>query len=565
VSRKVPLAWRTPFGYDVEKRGIPGDGSDQTAALQALVTELNAISGTLIAEGQRPGLLFGDGTWVTGTLTSSKPIAIHMGNELSSAIKLKAGTATSLFVFNCSDIGGTSLDDDTPYYITGGKLIGNRTNLVKAASHAVECPDAPVPLATQYLPSVVMEDVQIQSFTGDGVHLGVNRNAARLSGCWVRYCNGSGFASYGYDHQIVGGAFGNCEEYSIRSYGGGACTVMGAAIFFSTAGVVINSSTDQPWEFTNCSFDGHLQYGAYVAIAGYVEHSFVACRFTNNSRSAANTYSDIIVDGTGAASDAAWVNVSGCQFKFLGQKSKYLVEVINGARARFSGNLYNSAGGANTPYGTDVVNDYVAVDFAGAAVLGAGRRFIGEYNWASLPSAVAWSGFGAFVKDKGENGIAVRSTGSYWMPTHRQALATSYVAASCGADTTEDVLATITVPASMMGIKGGVIITTLWSCTNNANTKTARIRFGGIGGTAFQGIALASAASGRLACEIRNRSVTNSQVGPSTGNPGFGTGGSTITTAAVDTTADVSIVISGQKGTAGDTLTLEGYTVEIVP
>jgi hypothetical protein len=37
------------------------------------------------------------------------------------------------------------------------------------------------------------------------------------------------------------------------------------------------------------------------------------------------------------------------------------------------------------------------------------------------------------------------------------------------------------------------------------------------------------------------------------------------TTAAVDTTAATTIVISVQKATAGDTVKLESYSVELIP
>ena len=72
--------------------------------------------------------------------------------------------------------------------------------------------------------------------------------------------------------------------------------------------------------------------------------------------------------------------------------------------------------------------------------------------------------------------------------------------------------------------------------------------------------------AGRSCTEIRNRSSASSQIGgPS--NIWGGLGLSTIAnvTAAVNTGADVSLVITGQKAVAGDTLTLEGYTVELLP
>ncbi len=69
----------------------------------------------------------------------------------------------------------------------------------------------------------------------------------------------------------------------------------------------------------------------------------------------------------------------------------------------------------------------------------------------------------------------------------------------------------------------------------------------------------------RLITQISNRNATNSQVGhvAATGGLGGATGG--IVTAAVDTTAATTIVITGQKATLGETLTLEQYIIEVMP
>jgi hypothetical protein len=133
--------------------------------------------------------------------------------------------------------------------------------------------------------------------------------------------------------------------------------------------------------------------------------------------------------------------------------------------------------------------------------------------------------------------------------------------------TSEEVLATIAVPAGAIGANGFLAVETTWSLTNNANAKTPRVRFGasgaGTGGTAFWAPAYASGLNGHGRCKIQNRNATNSQVAHNA--PGavtsYGLGSVAIVTAAIDTTAATEICITSQKATGTDTMTLESYTV----
>lgn len=136
----------------------------------------------------------------------------------------------------------------------------------------------------------------------------------------------------------------------------------------------------------------------------------------------------------------------------------------------------------------------------------------------------------------------------------------SAVAVSCPADATEDTLATITLPANTLGPNGYLEIVTLWTHTTSANNKTLRVRFGG---TVFTVVVVTTSVTTNTPTIIRNRGATNSQVGFVSGsNSGFGTSGAAVITAAVDTTADVTILITGQKASAGEVLTLEGYSIK---
>ena len=146
-------------------------------------------------------------------------------------------------------------------------------------------------------------------------------------------------------------------------------------------------------------------------------------------------------------------------------------------------------------------------------------------------------------------------------------LGASAVAAPHTGDTSETVLASFTLPGGAMGPNGIVRVTTLWTCTNNANAKTMRIRLGGLTGTAFLAASVAATNVGIMQRTIHNRNSSASQVAfnaASAGSFANVAGGAAPATGAVDTSADQVIAISGQLANAADTMTLEACLVELV-
>jgi hypothetical protein len=142
-------------------------------------------------------------------------------------------------------------------------------------------------------------------------------------------------------------------------------------------------------------------------------------------------------------------------------------------------------------------------------------------------------------------------------------LASSAVAVSCPADTNEDVLATITVPGNSMGLNGSLRIWTLWTMTNSANNKTIRVRFSGANGAQYMVVTNTTTATYHAVTLLGNRGAANSQVGQMS-NGLIASSSGAVVTSAVDTTVDTTIVITGQKASAGETITLERYLVELI-
>ena len=142
-------------------------------------------------------------------------------------------------------------------------------------------------------------------------------------------------------------------------------------------------------------------------------------------------------------------------------------------------------------------------------------------------------------------------------------LCQSGVAVSAAADTADNVLATCIVPANALGLNGSLRVWTMWTMTNSANTKTFRVRYSGAAGNQFLQTTATTSAAAMFLTTITNRGATNSQVGGLTGGS-IGVTGIAHVTSAVDTTAETSIVIVGAKASAGETLTLERYHVELI-
>ena len=144
-------------------------------------------------------------------------------------------------------------------------------------------------------------------------------------------------------------------------------------------------------------------------------------------------------------------------------------------------------------------------------------------------------------------------------------LGASAVAVSGAADTAENILGTVTIPAGAMGVNGILRVEALWTVTNSANNKTLRVRLGGIGGTQFIGNVVTTVATARALVSIANRGAANSQISMANSfNTMWGSTTNAVTTAAIDTSAATTIVITGQKASAGETLTLESYLVELI-
>lgn len=177
-------------------------------------------------------------------------------------------------------------------------------------------------------------------------------------------------------------------------------------------------------------------------------------------------------------------------------------------------------------------------------------------------ASVTVSSFGATLVDDASATVARATLGN--VPT---LLASSGAAVSVGAVTTEAILATIVIPAGLLGANGVIFVDHSSTTNNGADDKIIRVRLGasgaGTAGTALQTLTYTTSVSQHGGLSIINRNAENSQISSQASGltTQFGVATGAHVTAAIDTSAATEIVITGQKETAIDTLTLEAYKV----
>lgn len=140
-------------------------------------------------------------------------------------------------------------------------------------------------------------------------------------------------------------------------------------------------------------------------------------------------------------------------------------------------------------------------------------------------------------------------------------LAHSAVAVSHAGDIIDTILVTVVIPGMLLGPNGGLRVTATFSVTNNANTKTMRVKFAG---NSYLNAGVTASSSYRAVVEIWNRNSQAVQIGGGPASGAEGAGGAAIPASAVDTTIDQNLTFNAFLGNAADTITLESYTVEVI-
>ena len=183
-----------------------------------------------------------------------------------------------------------------------------------------------------------------------------------------------------------------------------------------------------------------------------------------------------------------------------------------------------------------------------------------DYTWANKPS-VAPLGQIICVTDVGENGSLWRGNGTKWVRLNPIKVFSLSAPVSLTGSTSVVTLATITIPAGLLGANGKLKIYPLWATTNNANVKTLRAVFGGSVCTTMTSQSVPNNSGLVIIRNINNEAAQKCSSGLVAG---IGSSTGSIASPTVDTSAATTITITGQLAVGTDTLTLEDLFVEVV-
>ena len=126
----------------------------------------------------------------------------------------------------------------------------------------------------------------------------------------------------------------------------------------------------------------------------------------------------------------------------------------------------------------------------------------------------------------------------------------------------DEVVLTLTIPASALRADSLVRITSLWSCTNSANSKSFKIQADGQNVLSLSQTTVASFHDMHI---IRFRSMSSQVTNNSATSTPFGPTSSTgVTTLSVDATDGITLTFIINRTNAGDAAALEAAIVEVL-
>lgn len=138
-----------------------------------------------------------------------------------------------------------------------------------------------------------------------------------------------------------------------------------------------------------------------------------------------------------------------------------------------------------------------------------------------------------------------------------EVLASSAVAVSCASTAVDEVLASFTIAAGVMGVNSILQIEPLWTYTNSANNKILKVKVGG--STVYSATRTTTVKEAPLIV-LANRNSLSSQIQPYDNN--YVTAGSGApATYTIDFSVAVDVEITGQRANGADTLKLEYFRV----
>jgi len=377
IKTRAPANYASNF-VSVKDFGAVGDGvTDDTAAIQAALDYAASQSSGGFA-GKTVTIFLPAGQYLTGSLTINTKASLQGSGIESTFVQLKAGVTTPLISIPAVDVAGTSVDDTNHTVIRDMTLLGNRTDSVTTSgADAISCPDAAFALGTQYGSSVILENLEIANFAGNGITIGVNRNWALLRNLLVRYNNKSGLELAGFDHRVESCDFGVNGQHGVFTKTGGADSFVGCNFYYNGINNAYITGAFSPVWFVQCSLDYAVQNNVTIEGASIKsQYSFTNCRFLEPGRNgAANTYSHIYV----ANGTEAFLNVNDCWVSYDVYAPKHVIDAGLVKQIFVSGLYWDTSA---LPWATAWSSSFNNLQHTGTFGNGIGQR--GGHNTVSL-------------------------------------------------------------------------------------------------------------------------------------------------------------------------------------
>jgi hypothetical protein len=138
-----------------------------------------------------------------------------------------------------------------------------------------------------------------------------------------------------------------------------------------------------------------------------------------------------------------------------------------------------------------------------------------------------------------------------------EVLSSSAVAVSCASTAADEILASLTIPAGIIGVNSILQIEPLWTSTSSANNKILKVKIAGV--AVYSATRTTSVKEAPLIV-LANRNSLASQIQPYD-NTYLTAGSGSPATYTIDFANSVTVDITGQRANSGDTLKLEYFRV----
>ena len=330
------------------------------------------------------------------------------------------------------------------------------------------------------------------------------------------------------------------------TYTGKGFVFSGASPYpFFAPGINFTSFTDSHIEFGADAGQRAKIYSHFLPGTGQTDHRTVHCTGTDTSAMYRFIQNSVMPGG--------YIDLDAAQNTIIGDSAFRRVEIDSNCSV---------TGVQNCVWG----NLDAAMTISGSHNIIAGNRFSGNVTLDANFSGIF--AIPRFTTGKLINNSAVA------VVFDRQpiaVIASTGSTASVSATTNEEALATIDIPGGLLRANDAIRVTTYWLITSSVNNKTLRMYVAddgvGLSGTAGASHVLTTSNTAKLEMLVQNINSTSLQRLFSDVTRGGTTTGSEVTNATsstIDTTEDWEVVISGQKASSGETLTLLTYKVELV-